>query len=81
MNLATLELRRQQLCLNFAVKCVKNPKHSHMFPKTNLHQLRTTNYRKCKNERDFFEQKCRTGRLYKSAIPYMTRLLNESSTP
>ena len=72
LQLDKLEDRRKQLCYNFAVKCVKNPKHEHMFPKS-LGPLRT------RNSKMFHEQKCRTAHCYKSAIPYMTRLLNEAN--
>ena len=67
----TLKNRRRQLCLKFAKNCVKDPKHSHMFPK-----FKGIRARKSKV---FIEPKCRTTRGYRSAIPYMTRLLNESN--
>ena len=34
LDLETLNDRREQLCLNFAKSCMKNPKFSDMFPKT-----------------------------------------------
>ena len=67
----TLLNRRKQLCLNFASKSSKDPQHSHMFPATNPNRPVTRNRKK------FHETKCRTMRLYKSAIPYLIRLLNE----
>ena len=32
LNIESLEERRENLCLNFATKCVKNKKMAHMFP-------------------------------------------------
>ena len=66
----TLKSRRKTLCLKFAKKCVKNPKHSNMFPQSSGLQTR--------NKNTFQEYKCRTGRFYKSALPYLTRLLNQN---
>ena len=70
VKLEKLEVRRQQLCLNFAAKCVNNPKHAHMFPKASCPL-------KLRNSKMFLEKRYRTVRSYKSAIPYKTRLLNE----
>ena len=75
VELEKLEDRRKQLCLNFAEKCVKNSKHAHMFPKT----LVPSKTRKFKKSKKFLEQKCRTSRSYNSAIPYLSRLLNEAN--
>ena len=33
LDMETLKQRRENLCLNFAIKCVKNPKTKKMFPK------------------------------------------------
>ena len=75
LNLAGLEKlsqRRVQLCLNFARKCVKNPKTSHMFP------LNPTSHTMVNRETPrYFTQQVRTARLYKSAIPYLQKLLNK----
>ena len=35
LNLRRLDTRRENLCLNFAKKCLKNDKLKHMFPKNN----------------------------------------------
>ena len=69
-GLPTLSERRTGLCKKFATKCIKNEKMSHMFP-TNQSLLETRNYEK------YYVQPAATGRLKKSAIPYMQRLLNE----
>ena len=38
----TLNERREKLCLNFAQKCVKNPRTTHMFPKNiKTHDMKT----------------------------------------
>ena len=69
-GLDTLRSRRTKLSLNFALKCLKSEKTSHMFPiysnpvDTRHHEI-------------FYVTKARTSRLFKSAIPYMQRLLNE----
>ena len=69
-GLITLSERRKGLCKKFATNCIKNEKMSHMFP-TNQSLLETRNHEK------YFVQPASTGRLKKSAIPYMQRLLNE----
>ena len=68
-GLDTLSSRRSQLCLNFAKKCLKGDKTKDMFPvNTN-----TTNTR---NHEVYQVTNAKTGRLAKSAIPFMQRLLN-----
>ena len=69
-----LDSRRETLCLNFAVKCSKSPKHSYMFPlNTNIRE----NMRYIKR---YKEHQCKTSRYYKSSIPYMARLLNKKAS-
>ena len=69
-----LDSRRETLCLNFALKCSKSPKHSSMFPlNTNIRE----NMRYIKR---YKEHKCKTSRYYKSSIPYMARLLNKKAS-
>ena len=62
--------RRIAAAIKFGEKCVKNPKHSDMFPKNqpgrNLRAQRMP----------YKEYFCRTERMYKSSIPTITRLLN-----
>ena len=68
----TLKDRRDQLCLNFAQKCIKNPKTRHMFPeKEKNHQMLTRNPEKFKVEH------ANTKRFKNSPIIYMQNLLNK----
>ena len=68
-GLPTLNQRRELLCKKFATNCTKNPKMAHMFP-LNESNVYTRNLEK------YYVQPASTGRLKKSAIPYMQRLLN-----
>ena len=72
LNQKTLKSRRSQLCLEFAKKCLQNPKHSNLFP--------ISTGPKTRNKTTFDEYYCRTARYYKSAILYLTRLLNGNET-
>ena len=70
-DLQTLKERREELCLSFAKKCVKNDKTKHMFPeniKSHAMILR--------KEEEFEVNHANTERLFKSAIPYMQRIMN-----
>ena len=67
-GLETLEARRTQRCLKFAKKCLRNPRHSGMFP-LNQHG------RKEKYVVNF----ARTEIYKRSSVPYMQRLLNAES--
>ena len=70
-NLDSLKIRREELCLKFARKCLKNERTKQMFP------LRITKHSmKMREEEKYFVQHAKTERLKKSAIPYMQRLLN-----
>ena len=71
LELDTLEQRRENLCLNFALKAIENEKTKHMIPLRN-----TKNKMKTRNEEIFEVQKANTNRLKDSAIIYMQRLLN-----
>ena len=66
----TLYTRRLQLCKNFAEKCNKNPRQTDLFTPN----PRYTNLR---SKKKFLEPKCSTSRYYKSAVPFLTRLLNK----
>ena len=72
LRLEKLEKRRQNLCLTFAKNCLKNSKVKNLFPrKTNLHIMN-------KRKKTIFKKKKFKGTRYqKSAIPYMTKLLNK----
>ena len=73
LEMESLETRRENLCLNFALKCIKNPKTSKMFPEnTKIHQMETRNTEK------YLVQHAHTERLRKSSIIYMQNLLNRS---
>ena len=68
-GLETLSERRKFLCKKFAKNCIKNKKMAHMFP-LNPSIVDT------RHQEKFYVQPATTGRLAKSAIPYMQRLLN-----
>ena len=72
LNLPTLSERREQLCLSFAIKCVKHPKTTDMFPLNNkIHAINTRNTEK------YQVQHANTERLKTSSIIYMQNLLNQ----
>ena len=71
LNLESLKIRRENLCLRFAEKCTENPKTKHMFP---LKKKTILN----KNRNKFKVQFARTTRLQKSSIPYLQKILNKS---
>ena len=73
VNLDYLKVRRQDLCLKFAVKCIKSEKTQNMFPKREKEHAM-----KARNEEKYHVQHAKTSRLKNSAIPYMQRLLNEN---
>ena len=72
LNLETLEERRVQLCLKFALKGRNNPQIEELFQpknKTHIMELRNT---------EIIEVKmAHTERYSNSAVPYMQRLINE----
>ena len=70
LNEENLATRRQKICENFAFKCLSNPRHSDLFT-TNLGP---TN----RHTKKIIEPKCNTTRYYNSAVPFLTRLLNEN---
>ena len=73
LDIETLEDRREQLCLNFARKCVKNRKMNKMFPLNDKkHEMITRDNEKYK------VQFANTERLKNSSIIYMQRLLNQN---
>ena len=72
LNMQTLEQRREVLCLRFAKRCLKTEKVKNMFPrKISGHKMKKRRMKK------FKENKVKTKRYEKSAIPYMQRLLNK----
>ena len=68
-NLKTLEDRREELCLTFAIKCTTDEKHKHLFKvnENNFHHHPTK----------FTPPYCSSERYTKSPIPYLTSLLNK----
>ena len=73
LGLENLRERREQLCLEFAKRCVKNEKLTHMFPLNNTkHKMQTRKHEK------YLVEKANTKRFQNSAIIYMQRLLNMS---
>ena len=70
LNLETLKIRREKLCLKFARKCIKHPKASEMFP---LNSESSYNFR---TKEKYVVQKAKTDRLMYSAIPQLQRILN-----
>ena len=69
-NIPTLDVRREQHALNFALKCIASPKHAAMFPVNDVCQ------RDLRKKKPYLEPLCSTTRYYNSAIPAMTRMLN-----
>ena len=75
LQIDTLKDRREQLCLNFALKCIKNPKTRHMFPENEkVHKMLTRNPEKFKVEY------ANTSRFRNSAIIYMQNWLNKNQS-
>ena len=73
LEMLSLSERRENLCLQFALKCVKNTKTKHMFPKNNtLHAMQTRKHEK------YMVHHANTEHLMKSSIIYMQNLLNEN---
>ena len=70
MSLDTLESRRGQICLKFAKKAAKHPKHQQWF-KTNTMNVNTR-----QEKTKYCKVAARTNRYMKSPISYLTTLLN-----
>ena len=75
LNLSTLDSRRDQLSLKFALNCRKNEKTRHIFPLNK----KTHNYEVRKISK-YMVQKSNTERLRKSPVIYMQNLLNKNHT-
>ena len=71
VNTISLQERRRQLSLKFAISCLKSPQHKHMF------KQRISPYYKLRKLTSFEVPFCHTERYSCSPIPYLTRLLNE----
>ena len=72
-NLESLELRRMKLCISFAKKAEKSDKYMHWFKPRSVVNTRQPKVK-------YIEPQARTERLNKSAIPYLTRVLNQHYT-
>ena len=68
-NLTTLEERREELCLSFALKCTSDPKHKKLF------QLNENSF--LHHPDKFKPPFCQNERYAKSPVPYLTNLLNK----
>ena len=72
LDIQTLTERRDQLCLNFAIKSSKHPKTKHMFPLNDAnHNMMTRKPEK------FKVQNAHTDRRKDSALIFMQNMLNE----
>ena len=74
VGLETLELRREELCLNFARKNLKSS--DSLFTKTKS-KLNIRNM-SAKKQPLVMEYLCQTKRFEKSSLPYLAKLLNAS---
>ena len=72
VNIPRLDTLRQEASLSWAIKAQSNPKHSHLFP------LSTRNVN-TRNRKKYAEYFCRSAKYYNSAVPNMTRAVNEHS--
>ena len=71
LGLEPLDVRRQKLALKFAKRTIKKSRHGHIFTKLDNPHEKRGNVKK-----EWREPVCRTRRHFKSALPYLTRLLN-----
>ena len=71
VDLDDLKTRRENLCLNFAKKCLESDKTQELFPlNENNHVM------KGRNTEKYQVNFANTDRLKNSSLPYMQRLLN-----
>ena len=70
LELDNLEERRNDMCLKFAKKCVKNTKFSHWFPK-----IASPNTR---SKVMYIQPSGKTKRYLTSSIPHLIQILNEN---
>ena len=74
LKLDTLEKRRDFLCLKFAKNCLNNEKMKALFPLN-----KTKHHMKKRKVFKFQLKKIKTKRWNRSALPHMTRLLNDEN--
>ena len=70
LSLTTLNERREALTTKFAIDTARNMKHNDFFIKKQPHKIATRNMFVIE------EPFCKNERYYKSAVPYMSRVLN-----
>ena len=70
VNLPTLRDLRESVCLKWALKSAASPQHSHLFP-LNQSEIQT------RHQQKYLEYHCKGSRYYHSAVPAMTRSLNQ----
>ena len=75
VGLETLEDRRTGICLKFALKASKHPKHGEWFVPTDPSRPETRQFKQ-----HLKPPLCRLKRFEKSPIPYLTNLLNTKRT-
>ena len=74
LDIETLDERREHLCMNFALKCLKNPRFKEMFPLNDkCHDMHT----RCPEK--YKVQFALNNRLQNSPVTYMQRLLNQNN--
>ena len=73
-GLVTLHERREKRCLDFSLKCLKNPRHSSLFP---LNPYYMSQLHEERNREKFTVNFARTDTYKDSTIPYCQRLLNQ----
>ena len=71
LELDPLDIRREQLCLTFALKCLRNNKFNHWF------QINPQNPHNLREIPKFVEPLCVTERYRNSPLVYLTRILND----
>ena len=72
LTLPSMEERYNKLLYNFAIKCVKNPKTSDIFPRNDTSE-------RLRHTEPFSVPMARKERLFKSAVPTMARILNKNT--
>ena len=75
LGMTKLSDRRDELCLKFASKCLKNKKTKDMFPEN-----KKTHKMKTRKSEKYFVQMAATERLKRSPIIYMQTLLNKDDS-
>ena len=71
MNTKSLQMRRTELSLKFALSCLKSEKHNHLF------KQRKSVYYSLRNLKSFEPPFCHTERYKTSPLPFLTGLLND----